>query len=492
MKKGFLILQIDGLSFEELKGAINEGRAPFLQSLLKNEEFKMEKMYCGFPPIKLQTGVLYGRYQDIPGLVWFDKRRGSFASLVEADELLRLERGWSKGILEKGVAIGTIFSGCSRKGFGSAARLNLSLLLDNFPKYEIVFYLTIAPFILLADFLVSALTKFELGVIFEGIFADRIFRRSTFNLARKEIEEGTPSLYINFAGHDRRFHGFGRESFFTKQVIKSIDKKLRKIYDLAKKSEIVDYDLFIISDHGQAESVSFRECFGRTLGRVIEKELGTEISGGDFMKEAIIERIEKSVNEIPWLRKIGWPFMNLAKRYYGKANSLDLPGKVILILHGDFAHLYFNDKKERLPYEEIERRYPGFLKSLVKHRGIKLLLVSSKKGVRVLGKKGEVLINQRERLKGEDPLADVFDREFVLNSLKGLIEMRNSGDVIIASSKMKGKVLNFSAEFSCHGGIEKSEQEIFIIRPSSLKRSFEGNKEPKRLYNFFKKYLKYI
>ena len=491
MKKGFLILQIDGLSYERLKEAINKGQAPFLKYLLKNQKFKLEKMYCGLPPLRTQTGIMYGKHQDIPELTWFNKRKVQFASLIDIENVKEIEKKWSNGILKEGVSIGTVFSGGSKERFGSVSNLNLSFFLKYFPKYKIGFYLITAPFALLVDFGVSLLTKLKRGAVFEGIFIEKISRHHALDLAERKIKKGCPFLYVNFTGYDQRAHRFGKKSILAKNAIKGIDKKIKKIYNLIKESKTVDYDLFIISDHGQAESIPFKDYFGYALKDIIEKNLKIEATEGkEFQKRITVEQIERMVNDIPWLRKTSWPFRVIAKRYYVRSRSLFVPIEVVLIFQGDLAHIYFNIKKERVLYKEIEKTYPKFLNSLLSHRGIKLLVVSSEKGIKILGKKGEISLNQEEKLTGKDPLSGAFDRNFTLDSIRKLAGMRNSGDVIILSSKINGKMINFKDQFSCHAGIEKEEQEIFILSPSSCKEKFEGIKDPRGLYKFFIKYLK--
>ena len=163
--------------------------------------------------------------------------------------------------------------------------------------------------------------------------------------------------------------------------------------------------------------------------------------------------------------------------------------EVILVSHGELAHIYFNFKKGRVYDKEIEEKFPGFLDYLLRHEGVRFIAVISREGAKILGKKGVIFLNGKERIEGKDPLFDVFDRTYVLNSIKELIETRNSGDIIAFGSELEGKTITFTSDLTCHAGIEKEEQEIFVISPSSSV-SFEGTKEPKNLYKFFKSYIK--
>jgi len=489
VKKGFIITQIDGLGFGRLKKAIKEGNAPFFKNLIEKKGYKLEKMYCGVPPLRLQTGIMYGRYDNMPGLVWFNKENGKISSVVRIEELRRLEKEWGRGLLSKGVAIGTILSGGS-ESCGSLSSFTLDVLLKNFSKLEITFYIILAPFILLTSCLASLIFRIRKEIVFEGLFLEWIFRRYTLKLAKRKIREGVPFLYINFGGNDSRSHQTGPDSYFTSRVIKKIDKAIEKIYIEAGESERIEYDFFVLSDHGQIESIPFEDCFNETFKEFIERELKTEvIDGRNFLEIITTEQSEDMINKIWWLKAISWPIKILAKKYYLKLGGSFDKKNLILLPQGEIAHIYLNSNKEKVKKEEIEERFPGFLDSLVKHEGISFILVSSEKGVEILGKEGRVLLGAEEKIEGKDPLGDSFDREYIIGSIKRFIEMKKSGDVIVFSSKKDGKAIGFVPEVSCHAGIDKEVQEIFVINSSS-KFSFEGIKDQKTLYKFFINYIK--
>ena len=299
-------------------------------------------------------------------------------------------------------------------------------------------------------------------------------------------------MYVNFTVYDRRCHRLGKKNILTRFSLKYIDKEIKKIYELAQKTNLIDYDFFIISDHGQQESLPFKDYFKESLKEIIKINLKTEvIDGSDFEKGTIISQVEEFLKEIQWLKKTSRFLSFIAKKYYHKFCFSFLPGRVILISQGDLAHLYFNEKKSRIFGEEIEKKYPGFIRLILRHKGVGLLVFLSKKGVKILGKGGEIeLVKKGEKLKGQDPLINAFDRKFVLKSIKELAKMENSGDLIILGSKTGKKVFTFTPYFSCHAGIEKDEQETFIISPKSFKMNQKDIENPKKLYQFFRKYSK--
>ncbi|MCX6764705.1 MAG: alkaline phosphatase family protein, partial [Candidatus Nealsonbacteria bacterium] len=349
-----------------------------------------------------------------------------------------------------------------------------------------------AVFAIIIDLIVALFTKLKKGAFFEGFFIEKILHIYSSELAQRAIKRGVPSLYVNFTAFDRRSHRLGKKNILTKLAIKNIDREIKKIYNLANKNNLINYDFFIITDHGQIESLPFKDYFKKTIKETIKSNLKTEvIDGSDAEKGIIIHQVEDLLNEIRWLKRISWFLRFVARRYYHRYCLSFLPGRIILISHGDVVHLYFNIKKSRIFGEEIEKIYPGFLKFLLEHKGIGLLVFISRRGIKILGKRGEILIKgNKEKLRGEDPLFGVFNRKLVLESIREAAGMKNAGDLIIFSSKIENNLLNFVPYFSCHAGIEKDEQEIFIISPNSFKMSSKNIESPKKLYQFFRKYSK--
>lgn len=495
MKKGFIIFQIDGFSLSDLKEAIERGKAPFLRYLVKNQKFKINKIHCGLSPLKRLVYLMYGKEEDFPGLTWFDKKKNRFVSMYNLNDIKEFDKKLKGGIFQGGATVGAIFSGGSKESLGSVATINgpsLSALLSSFSKLEIFFYLISAVFAIIIDLIIALFTRLKKGAFFEGVFIEKILHVYTSELAQRVIKRGASSLYVNFTAFDRRSHRLGKNNILTKLAIKNIDKEIKKIYDLANKTNLINYDFFVISDHGQTESLPFKDYFKKSLKETIKSNLKTEvIDGSDAEKGIIIHQVEDLLNEIRWLKRISWFLRLIARRYYHRYCLSFLPGRIVLVSHGDTAHLYFNIKKSRIFGEEIEKIYPGFLKFLLEHKGIELLVFLSRRGIKILGKRGEILIKgNREKLKGEDPLFRAFDRKFILESIKEIVKIKNSGDLIIFSSKTEKYLLTFAPYFSCHAGIEKDEQEIFIISPNSFKISLKDMENPEKLYQFFKKYSK--
>lgn len=498
MRKGFIIIQIDGLSYEVLNKVINKGYAPFLRSLIEKKCFKVNKMYCGLPATtsRTQLGIMYGDNRDIPGHMWFEKRDSRFFITYSSNDAEHIEAKKSNGILNGGGSIGNLFSGGAKESCSLFAVGNeIQSLFRLFPRSRIWLHILLGLFILPFDLMISVVGKFRQGSLLGTIFAGVIFPEYETDLAIEEIKKRFPSLYVNFLGYDVASHNFGCESICSMWAIRIIDREIKKIYQVMKKDKSIDYDLFILSDHGQVGSIPFKDYFKETLKDVVKRALKDqemEVMEGDELKyKLVLNQIEYIVSNISWLRMVRGLSRMVTRRYFKIVHPTVRKENVIVISSGDIAHIYFNMKKEKIVYEEIEKIYPNFLSTLLGHEGVGFLaLFSSENGPVILEKNGRIVLLKKEKdLPKEDISFRTFDHNFLFDSVKEIVEMKNSGDVILFSTKIKGKAISFSSGVkSTHGGVEKDEQEMFIVSSPFCKYSVEEIKNPKELYPLFMKY----
>ncbi|MDQ3909669.1 MAG: phage holin family protein [Thermoproteota archaeon] len=107
-RRGLVILEIDGLSYERMKRAAEIRIMRTVNEMLKNGTHKLSLFDCGLPSqtSACQAGILYGNNYDIPGFRWFDKNQGKMIvsnNFRDAAQLnARLGRANNNALLKDG------------------------------------------------------------------------------------------------------------------------------------------------------------------------------------------------------------------------------------------------------------------------------------------------------------------------------------------------------------------------------------------------------
>ena len=156
-----------------------------------------------------------------------------------------------------------------------------------------------------------------------------IWARQLFTLlVSADLYRGVPAIYVNFLDYDVFSHAFGPADRLAFRALRRVDRSIQQLARVIRRIPEMGYDLYILSDHGQAPTRPFhRVTRGITIERVVRDALGVE---GDEVK---------------------------------------------VIAAGPNAFVYFMDRREALSAAEIESRHPGVLARLSRHTGIGLVLV---------------------------------------------------------------------------------------------------------------------
>jgi len=511
--KKYLVIQVDGFSKDECNKSIKSGSTPFLKHLKEKQKFQYIEIKDYTIPAatgeRQKEIMLDGKGVKFPGQTFYSKKDKSICTVYGPKYIKNLEDKSKNGILEKhGRSIANTYCAGAKENFlviSDLERFLSSLFISmeaqekkKIPIYakiifRILLYLLIVPFILFPlDFIYHLVKNTKKGAVLISIFSmvvgDKYSTYATiYDIKNKDHAEIT---YVNFLGYDTTLHHFGQKSIFSKTALFLIDRRIRKIYKTVKKKGISDYDVFILSDHGQTESIPFEEHFGETFCELLQKILNTEVIDGTKLKIVTILNETKTILEeledvkYPRFVKIVISVVNIVLSHL----HYNFPGEhsIVFSYQGSVGHLNLNIKNEKLNQEEIERYYPELINTLKNHKGLRFLTFLTKNGVKILRKKREILIDKEEKIKENDDLLMVIDdKDGLFNSLVELAKDQNSGDIIVFGAEIGDKTITFENFKSSHGGIEKNEQETFVLAPSVYKNDLKGIKSLKELHSFF-------
>lgn len=495
-KPGILFLEIDGLSIDTLRMALDKGMMPTLKKWLDSESHKLISWETDFTSQTgaMQTGILMGSNDDIPAYRWWDRKLGKMIMSGNPKDAKEIEARLSsgKGLLANGGASrGNMFSGDA-----SESLFTMSSMLNNKRGRGPGFY-----FYLFNPYVVARLiSRFVIEIIKEwyeagaqkrrhknGSKTDRYIvsaRNPAYALLRafmgpflqdlttyaviSDVMRGVPAVYALYAGYDDLGHFAGmraKESFEALHETDRYFKRIERSLEYAPRP----YHIVILSDHGQSEGPTFKAAHKESLDELVKRLIGEgEVLGAMDTNEAwdnlnaVLTESTKGENRMAkFARKI------LAKKDKGGAVQVGperdqkeilieqtkaAVANVVIFGSGSSGLIYFKDAKKRMTLEEINKKHPRLIQGLVKHPGIGLVIVKTKTGkTKVYGDIKVYGANAQKHIDRETKFVDCPD--------------------IIVCTKFNPKteeLAGFENQVSHHGGLGGPQTRPFILYPSEL------------------------
>src|SRR5439155_21166874 len=285
---------VDWLPRSVLERGLREGRMPFLARLVERRGFGLLPMTVGLPTSTpaFQLSAMYGVRPDIPGFHYHDKGhrrdvyfpRAGDASFVEA-----AQTGGRPGILLGGSAYGCVFTGGAQNNLynfatitrptgAGLARALAAVVILSWVTLKCValsaFELTRAAARLVADPVNDPARRFKMLMIKLGL---SVWVRELFTLAvSRDLYLGVPAIYVNYLDYDVVSHAYGPRHPRALRSLRRIDDAIKQIWRVCRRVPEHAYDLYILSDHGQAQCKPFGQLSGgRRFERVVFEDFFT-------------------------------------------------------------------------------------------------------------------------------------------------------------------------------------------------------------------------
>jgi Type I phosphodiesterase / nucleotide pyrophosphatase len=504
-----LIVQIDGLSRSVLEDALAHGRMPFLARLLKREGYRSLPMSVGLPTSTpaFQLAAMYGVRPDIPGFHFHDKRRradvyfprGGDAALVEE----RQARG-RLGILHEGSAYGCVFTGGAANSLFSLARMKRPTgqgLVRAVSAVVVLAWVVVKGVALTGLELARAGLRFLADPVGESArgwkrlaikLGISVWLRELFTLAvSRDLYAGVPAVYVNYLDYDVFAHTFGPRHRRALRALAGVDRALRQLWRVCRRVPEHGYDLYVLSDHGQAPCTPYR---GLTGGRPLERVLFEEyLRPTEVTTNGAAEGTPRRVRTGLAAYRRACPgvlqrFLNYLEDDFpwavGELRESREHDGVRVISAGPNAFVYFLEEASGVGVEWIDGRFPGLVDAIANGTGIGFVLVRSKDGPVCLwrGKRyhlGEV---------GSGPFEGRPDLALVTEGIRELMGMPSAGDLVIYGlDAREGHVSYVGDEAGAHAGPTPEEMHTFLIVPPGASPP-PVLTHPVQLYDYFVRY----
>jgi len=499
--RGLLVVQIDGLGAPILRNAIRVGLTPRMASWVRSGRYRLVEWDCA-PPSQTpssQAGILHGSNDDIPAFRWYEKDRGRLMVANRPADAAEIERRLSdgKGLLAAdGTSVANLFSGDAARSLFTMSTISTGRPadVDAFSLYFVdpgAFVRTIVLTITEAiKELVEARRQRALdiqprvhrGAAFAGMRAvsNVLLRDLNMTFLIHAMGRGTPIMYVDFVDYDELAHHAGPERLESLRSLTGVDQALASL-ERAAAGAPRDYEIVVLSDHGQSQGATFRQRYGSTLDEVIRALMGGDVTAVTTTQEgegwgpvnALLGEIRRRpgiAGRVASSALAGRTVDGAVEVGRAVEPTTVAEGTADLIVgpSGNLANVYFTAIPGRATLEEIDERYPGLAAGLAAHPGIGFVLAKTAALGSVAIGRGGVHHLADGRVDGDDPLALFGPR--TADHLRRIDGFAHVGDLLLNSSydAELDEVAAFEELVGSHGGFGGPQTRPFVLAPATL------------------------
>jgi type I phosphodiesterase/nucleotide pyrophosphatase len=445
MGSGLVVLHIDGLGADSLEEALRDGMMPFTKHLMDAEGYQIHRYRSGMPSTTpfVQAGILYGDNSEIPSFRWWDRQRQVLVEFGAGSTFKKVADKYFKGchpLTQDGASIAACYPAGAADTFGIAYQDRTYTTSDRSGSAWRVVLPYLANPLHLADWLGHAVVSIWRTVVMyitaraggrrparAYVFTDAAEEIFVHHLTRfaveKAMDEGCTPIYAGFYAFDETGHAFGPNHSHSLSILKDVDHTIKRVAEARKGA----YELVVLSDHGQIDTVPFYAEDGVRLG----EQVAAWMPGF---------RVEEAKG-----KKFG-PEADHAK------------GRILLTYSGGLCHLYLTDHTRRLSYEEVLSRHPELVENLGYHERIALVMGG--------GHPDEVFIADGVEYRGaavKEVLARYDDADILYEQLSRLNSFEASGDLIFFGTFKGAKQINFENQAGGHGAFGGEQAHPFVL-----------------------------
>jgi hypothetical protein len=450
--RGLVVLHVDGLGHSYLLDALEKGHMPFVSRLIAEQGFEAIPYRCGVPSTTpfAQAGLLFGDTSEIPSYRWWDKETGQLIYFGAGSTFKRVANryfGGAEPLTAGGACIAALYSTGDldelgpvyeeRHGVNPDRRLIRSFLLNPVSFYYWTRHGGWSLYRILAQYLGARLSGRRPAetYVLADLFHEMVVHHLTRFAVREAMDRTVPVIYGCFYTYDEAAHAFGPDDPQTLNTLKHLDSTIRLVAE-KRRGGALDYELIVLSDHGQVECEPFNATDGKNLGQIVA----------------------------------GWlPHHEVEEHRggrYGPAGAR-LDGHVAIAYSGGLAHLYFKELCGRLERRELEDRFPGLVEKIAALDRVDFVMVRDGDATVCVTASGV------HRLDTLTPEARAFlgrldEPEVMAAQLRHLNSFERSGDIVIFGRYDGRKQVNFENQVGGHGSVGGAQLHPFVLARSEL------------------------
>jgi len=524
-RRGFIVIQVDGLAHDHLLEALRAGEMPHLRRMLDDGRLALTAWPCGLPSSTpaVQAAIMFGSREDVPGFRWYEKESGLAFVAKRPDQVQALQariKGDRVGILIGGSSYGNMFDGDAELALFTLAALPPRRFFESVRGMGAFLLFLLSPFRILRVIGLTILGYLRALTWRGGVHGHRAFwsalllnplavaavnalftEAQTFGVVM-DIYRRVPAIYVNYNTYDEAAHRFGATHRAAFSTLRDIDRRIGQIEGMRRRTQGREYDLFVLSDHGNTPSLPFSRQARQSLGEFIASHLGHGISLDEVFSQPsraatkaryLLDEVSELEPRVPpRVRRMLQALRHSMDRRVPadpETATYDLQRRedVVVRVSGPLAHVYFNVAPRRLELIEVALLYPQLLDRLAATERVGLVVGRAGERTVVLGPGGGSAVIAAGRVEVElpNPLAPYGDFDSVARQLHELAGFPHSGDLILLGAmRVDGRVVAFEEQVATHGGLGGPQGTPFIAWPAAVE--LEPVEGPQDLYRFFR------
>lgn len=530
-RRGFLAIQIDALSHDDLQRAVRLGYAPTLKRLIEREKWDLRMYPAGLPSATpaAQAAIFYGNKDRLPGFRWYEKDTGRvFVGSRQADVQTMRDRLPQDGILRGGSSYVNLYDGGADRAIFTVAARTPQKFMEKMGGRRLAMLLLLHPLRSLAIVVESGweyvreewerlksqvrgeYTHYWWYLPFLHIATNVVLRELQTLAVLLDVYVGAPAIYTTYNVYDEFAHHFGPGSRAALSSIRDLDRRVAEILRMIRRFPGRPYDIYILSDHGQTPSRSYRVEFGETLGDSIvsaTKHGVLVMAGtGDYAPahEDVMNFLIEELEQVSTDSKLPTPDLGVRIGRYVRRHYKIFPllpetvkesSEVVVTYSSSLAHVYWNDPKEPVTFDEIrgDPEKKALYYFLVAHKGIGVVITRMLDGVHVETMRGRALISpsgEMAVLEGEDPVQDYAKTDVERRAIAHIGLLPNAGDMVLFGTydPERDVCICFDDQIGAHGAMGGRQFWPFLLTPPGLVAADVKIEDPLDLHPILRKY----
>jgi hypothetical protein len=484
-ESGLVIVQLDGVGRGLLRQALRAGATPTLSRWLRDGTHRGYRWHTGLPATTPagQAVLLHGDVHNVPSFRWYEKESGKLIVANRPADAAEIQRRISTGdglLAQGGVSVSNLFSGDAPTRILTMSDVRLPARtrgLATFATGPLGFIRTVVVFV---------------GQVVEELYQGRRQRRRDvrprvargrlFALLRavttaflhdlniaivaEQMARGAPVIFVDFVDYDEVAHHAGPTRPESMRTLDTLDRVLGFLADVAREVNR-DYEIVVVSDHGQSQGEPFDQLTGQSLNEVVaalvaqHAEPGAQHGSPEQWSTANVlltgaARSNRAIGAVA-RRRANTDDMTVAL-----GHPLSGAAEVVVAASGSLAHLYLTAEPDVAGVDTVSARHPALVPGLDGQAGIGAVLGRNARGEPVVWTDdGWVDPDTSAAIAAFGPHA--------ANDVRQLFTREHVGDLVLLGryDPDTDEVAAFEDLVGSHGGLGDDQTEAVFIVPTT-------------------------